>query len=193
MELKDQIRINAPRTKVYAALNDADILRQAIPGCEALQKNSDTEFEATVTSKVGPLTAKLKGAVQLSDLNPPEGYTLSGEGKGGPAGFAKVKAGVTLAEDGTATLLSYDVKAEVGGKLGQLGGPIIDRTARKLAAEFFQRFEALVSEPQPAEEAVIERAPTAPAAPPAVGRSTTAVWYFMAAVALLLAAWLLLH
>lgn len=187
MELKDAIRIHAPRAKVYAALNDPDILRQSIPGCEALQKNSDTEFEATVTSKVGPLTAKLKGAVQLSDLNPPEGYTLSGEGKGGPAGFAKVKARVQLADEGATTLLSYEVKADVGGKLGQLGGPIIDRTARKLAGEFFQQFEALVSEPVAAGE---EAAPAvgAPAAP----RSTTAVWYFMAAVAVALAAWMLL-
>lgn len=190
MELKDSIRINAPRAKVYAALNDPDILRQSIPGCEALQKNSDTEFEATVTSKVGPLTAKLKGAVQLSDLNPPEGYTLSGEGKGGPAGFAKVKARVQLADEGATTLLSYDVKADVGGKLGQLGGPIIDRTARKLAGEFFQQFETLVSEPAPAgEEATLAPAATAAVAAP---RSTTAVWYFMAAVALALASWILL-
>ncbi len=188
MELKDEIRINAPRAQVYAALNDPDILRQAIPGCENLQKNSDTEFEATVTSKVGPLTAKLKGAVTLSDLDPPSGYTLAGEGKGGPAGFAKVKARVNLDDEGATTLLRYDVKAEVGGKLGQLGGPIIDRTARKLAGEFFQQFETLVSVPAP--EGVA--APAVPPAPATSAASTAAVWYFIAAVALALAAWILL-
>ena len=191
MELKDEIRINAPRERVYAALNDAEILRQAIPGCESLQKNSDTEFEAVVTSKVGPLTARLKGNVQLSDLDPPAGYTLTGEGKGGPAGFAKVRAQVALAEDGAATLLRYEVKADVGGKLGQLGGPIIDRTARKLAGEFFQQFESLVSVPGGDEEAApATPAPTA-AAPAAT--STKLAWYFMAAAALALAAWVLLN
>lgn len=190
MELKDEIRIHAPRAQVYAALNDPDILRQAIPGCESLQKNSDTEFEATVTSKVGPLTAKLKGAVTLSDLDPPAGYTLAGEGKGGPAGFAKVKARVNLDDEGASTLLRYDVKAEVGGKLGQLGGPIIDRTARKLAAEFFQQFESLVSVPVPGEEAAA--APAGLAVPAASPASTAAVWYFIAAIALALAAWILL-
>ncbi|HMM75614.1 MAG TPA: carbon monoxide dehydrogenase subunit G [Gammaproteobacteria bacterium] len=190
MELKDEIRINAPRAQVYAALNDPDILRQSIPGCESLQKNSDTEFEATVTSKVGPLTAKLKGAVTLSDLDPPAGYTLAGEGKGGPAGFAKVKARVALADEGAATLLRYEVKAEVGGKLGQLGGAIIDRTARKLAGEFFQQFESLVSVPVPAEEAAGAAAAMPARAASAV--STAAVWYFIAAIALALAAWILL-
>ncbi len=190
MELKDEIRINAPREQVYAALNDPEILRQAIPGCESLQKNSDTEFEAVVTSKVGPLTARLKGSVQLSDLNPPEGYTLSGEGKGGPAGFAKVRARVALTEDGTATLLRYEVKADVGGKLGQLGGPIIDRTARKLAGEFFQQFESLVSAPGAGAETATA-APAAPAIAP-TAKSTKLAWYFMAAAALALAAWVLL-
>ena len=187
MELKDDIRINAPRAVVYAALNDPEILRQAIPGCEALQKNSDTEFEATVTSKVGPLTARLKGSVQLTDLNPPEGYTLSGEGKGGPAGFAKVKARVGLADEGATTLLSYEVKADVGGKLGQLGGPIIDRTARKLAGEFFQAFERLVSVPGDTPEVA------APAASTPAATTTHAIWYVMGAVALALAAWVLLR
>jgi uncharacterized protein len=192
LELKDEIRINAPREQVYAALNDPEILRQAIPGCESLQKNSDTEFEAVVTSKVGPLTARLKGSVQLSNLNPPEGYTLSGEGKGGPAGFAKVRAQVALAEDGAATLLRYEVKADVGGKLGQLGGPIIDRTARKLAGEFFQQFESLVSAPGAAEEtAPAMAAPATPAVAP-VTNTTKLAWYFMAAVALALAAWVML-
>jgi len=198
LELKDDIRINAPRAKVYAALNDPEVLRQSISGCEALEKTSDTTFEATVTSKVGPLTVKLKGHVELSDLNPPEGYTLSGEGKGGPAGFAKVKAKVSLADEGATTLLHYEVKADVGGKLGQLGGPIIDRTARKLAGEFFQQFETLVSEPgavaDPGTDTGVVSGPSAAVAPSGAGvpRQTYAVWYFIGAVALALAAWVML-
>lgn len=190
MDLKDEIRISAPREQVFAALNDPEILRQAIPGCEALEKKSDTEFEATVTSKVGPLTARLKGAVQLADLDPPAGYTLSGEGKGGPAGFAKVRAQVALVEDGAATLLRYEVKADVGGKLGQLGGPIIDRTARKLAADFFSSFEGLVGTPPAAEAAGEATLEALPAAPPAAAPPTFLAWYFIGAAALVLVAWL---
>ncbi len=135
-----------------------------------------------MTSKVGPLTAKLKGAIQLHDLDPPVGYTLRGEGKGGASGFAKIQAQVRLAEDGPGTLLRYDVKAQVGGKLGQLGGAIIDRTARKLAGEFFQRLETLVGAPEAGE-------PVAARAPSAVPR--VAVWAAVAAavVALAFAAW----
>lgn len=188
MELTDEIRIAASRETVYAALNDPEILRQAIPGCEALEKKSDTEFEATVTSKVGPLTARLKGAVQLADLDPPAGYTLSGEGKGGPAGFAKVRAKVALAEDGAATVLRYEVKADVGGKLGQLGGPIIDRTARKLAGEFFASFESLVG--APAAEAAAEGQPEPATAEALRSPPTFLAWYFIGAVVLALAAWL---
>ena len=145
MELKDSIRINAPRARVFAALNDPIILQQAIPGCEELTAVSPTEFAATVAAKIGPLSAKFKGSVALADVNPPHSYSLSGEGKGGPAGFAKVRATVELAEDGAATLLSYKVKADIGGKLGQLGGALVDRTAQKLAGEFFDKFNQLVA------------------------------------------------
>jgi len=147
MELKDEIRIHAPRPQVFAALNDPEILRQAIPGCEALEATSPTDFTATVAAKIGPLSARFTGAVSLADIEPPVRYTLSGEGKGGPAGFAKVRAAVELAEEGETTLLTYQVKADIGGKLGQLGGAIVDRTARKLAGEFFQSFERLVAVP----------------------------------------------
>jgi len=147
MELTDEIRINAPRAKVFAALNDPDILRQAIPGCEELAAVSPTEFTATVAAKIGPLSARFKGQVTLADITPPESYTLSGEGKGGPAGFAKVRATVNLADAGAATVLAYSVKADIGGKLGQLGGALVDRTAQKLAGEFFQKFEELIGEP----------------------------------------------
>lgn len=147
MELKEDIRINAPRARVFAALNDPEILRQAIPGCETLTATSPTEFTATVAAKIGPLSARFNGAVTLADIEPPLRYTLSGEGKGGPAGFAKVRAAVELDEDDTVTILRYQVKADIGGKLGQLGGAIVDRTARKLAGEFFQTFEGLVALP----------------------------------------------
>ncbi len=147
MELTNEIRIRAPRERVFAALQDPIILRQAIPGCETLEAISPTEFTATVSAKIGPLAATFKGAVSLSDINPPASYSVSGEGKGGPAGFAKVRAQVNLLADGDETVLSYQVKADIGGKLGQLGGPLVDRTAQKLAGEFFQKFEILVGEP----------------------------------------------
>lgn len=148
MEMADHIRINAPRGTVFAALNDPEILKQAIPGCEELTAVSPTEFTATVAARIGPLSAKFKGGVTLADIQAPVSYTLSGEGKGGPAGFAKVRATVELAEEGTGTMLSYRVKADIGGKLGQLGGSLIDRTAQKLAGEFFEKFESLVGLPQ---------------------------------------------
>jgi hypothetical protein len=146
MKLTEEIRIEAPREKVYAALNDPDILRRSIPGCETLEKVSDTEFNATVRAKVGPVRARFAGEVTLKDLNPPEGYTLSGQGKGGAAGFARGEASVRLKEDGKdATILSYDVSATVGGKLAQLGGRLIDNSARSLAGEFFRNFSKAVS------------------------------------------------
>tara|TARA_R110001592_G_scaffold70815_3_gene216709 strand:+ start:4950 stop:5564 length:615 start_codon:yes stop_codon:yes gene_type:complete len=146
MDLKDQRRIAAPREAVFAALNDPNILAKAIPGCESLDKVSDTEFAAVVTAKVGPVRAKFNGQVTLSDLNPPESYTITGEGKGGAAGFAKGGAVITLVEDGDGTLLNYEVKADVGGKLAQLGGRLIEGTSKKLAGEFFSTFEQLVVE-----------------------------------------------
>lgn len=146
MDLKDQRRIAAPREAVFAALNDPEILAKAIPGCESLDKVSDTEFAAVVTAKVGPVRAKFNGQVTLSDLNPPESYTITGEGKGGAAGFAKGGAVITLTEDGDGTLLNYEVKADVGGKLAQLGGRLIEGTSKKLAGEFFSTFEQLVVE-----------------------------------------------
>ncbi len=145
MKLNDEITIEAPREAVFAALNDADILRRSIPGCEELEKISDTRFKALVRAKVGPVRARFRGEVTLSDLNPPESYTLSGQGKGGAAGFARGEASIQLKADGDATLLSYDVSATVGGKLAQLGGRLIDNSARKLAAEFFANFQKIVS------------------------------------------------
>jgi carbon monoxide dehydrogenase subunit G len=144
--MSDEITIAAPRLRVFEALNDVDILRQSIPGCIDLQKLSDTEMAATVMAKVGPVKAKFKGAVTLSEINPPESYRISGEGKGGAAGFAKGSAMITLIEDGDRTVLRYEVSAKVGGKLAQIGNRLVDSTARKLAGEFFKAFDGLIGE-----------------------------------------------
>jgi carbon monoxide dehydrogenase subunit G len=145
MEITGTQRIEAPRALVWAALNDPEVLRQCIPGCESIEKLSDTELNAKVTLRVGPVKASFMGKVTLSDLDPPNGYTITGTGSGGAAGFAKGGAKVRLAEDGNATILSYDVNAEIGGKLAQLGGRLIDGTARKLSTEFFEKFGQAVA------------------------------------------------
>lgn len=146
MDMNGSERIEAPVDAVWRALNDPDILKQAIPGCESLEKTSDTAMTAKVVLKVGPIKARFEGAVELQNLNPPNSYTISGEGKGGIAGFAKGGADVSLAADGPdATILSYTVKAEVGGKIAQLGSRLIDSTSKKLAGEFFSKFGELVA------------------------------------------------
>ena len=162
MKMNDDIHISASRDRVYAALNDIEILKQAIPGCEELERQSETELTATVQVKVGPVKARFKGSVRLSDLNPPESYTISGEGKGAAAGFAKGRARVTLTELGEATRLRYEVEAEVGGKLAQVGSRLIEGTSKKLAQEFFEKFSALVEEGAPDPPPVAAPAPEAP-------------------------------
>ena len=145
MDMSGSERIEAPVETVWQALNDPEILRQAIPGCESLEKTSDTAMTAKVVLKIGPIKAKFEGAVELQNLNPPNSYTIAGEGKGGLAGFAKGGADVSLEADGPdATILSYTVKAEVGGKIAQLGSRLIDSTSKKLAGEFFAKFGELV-------------------------------------------------
>lgn len=147
MKLSDEIRIEAPRERVFAALNDPEVLKRAIPGCQALERMSASEMTATVTAKIGPVKATFKGRVTLSDLNPPESYTIAGEGKGGAAGFAKGSAKVTLTEDGAATRLRYEVNADVGGKLAQVGARLIEGSSKKLAQEFFAAFKAALAAP----------------------------------------------
>jgi carbon monoxide dehydrogenase subunit G len=189
MNLSGEHRIDAPRQAVWAALNDPEILKQAIPGCEELEKTSDTEFTATVKAKVGPVSAKFAGVVRLSDLDPPNGYTISGEGKGGAAGFAKGGAKVRLSDDNGATMLHYKVEAQVGGKLAQIGGRLIDGTARKLAGEFFDNFAAVVAGPSPeVGKAPEPAAAQPPAAAPGPGLPQ-AVWIagVIVAVVILLA------
>lgn len=146
MELQDEIRILAPRDKVYDALNDPAILKECIPGCEEIIKKSDTELEAKVTLKVGPVKAKFGGSVKLDTTNAPDGFSLKGEGNGGIAGFAKGGADVVLIEEGNETLLRYEAKADVGGKLAQLGSRLIVSTSQKLAKKFFENFKAEVEE-----------------------------------------------
>lgn len=148
MELKDEIRIGAPRDEVYAALNDPEVLRQCIPGCEELEKTSDDELQAKVLLKVGPVKARFGGTVRLDKSGAPENFSLSGEGSGGAAGFAKGGADVELEEDGDETILRYTAKADIGGKLAQLGSRLVTGTAKKLSAKFFENFQQLMQERQ---------------------------------------------
>ena len=145
MKMSGEEIIPAPREAVWQALNDPDVLRQCIPGCESIGRKSDTEFEAKVLAKVGPVKARFTGVVHLSDLNPPKSYRISGEGKGGLAGFATGGANVRLDEVAEGTRLSYDVDAQVGGKLASLGSRLIDSTARSMATQFFEKLVAMAS------------------------------------------------
>jgi uncharacterized protein len=140
MEMHGELRIPAPRQAVWEKLNDPETLKACIPGAETVDKVSDTEFSARVTARVGPVKATFNGKVTLTDLNPPAGYTITGEGTGGVAGFAKGSATVALEEDGAETVLRYGVQAQVGGKLAQIGSRLIDATARKMSDEFFKNF-----------------------------------------------------
>jgi uncharacterized protein len=196
MDMTGEYRIPASRDKVWAALNDPETLKASLPGCETLERTAEGDFAATVTAKVGPVRAKFKGQVTLSDLNPPESYKISGEGKGGAAGFAKGGAEVKLAEDGPeATVLTYTAKADVGGKLAQLGSRLIDATAKKMADEFFENFRRQLT-PAPEPEAAPAPAPEAPApvvsAAPSEGLGGLAqnkfVWAAAAVVVLMIVA-----
>lgn len=158
MDMNGSQRIEASRETVFAGLNDVDVLRQCIPGCDSIEKTSDTDMVAKVTLRIGPVKASFAGKVTLSDLDPPNGYTISGEGSGGMAGFAKGGAKVSLEADGDATILNYTVNAEIGGKLAQMGSRLIDSTAKKLAGEFFAKFSEVVGRPVPVETPPEERA-----------------------------------
>ena len=141
MDMQGEERIEAPIAKVWEALNDPGILKDCIPGCQSLDKKSDTHLDAVVSLKIGPIKAKFQGAVELKNLKPPHSYTIQGEGKGGIAGFAKGGADVTLTPDGDdATILKYEAKADVGGKIAQLGSRLITSTSKKLAGQFFSTF-----------------------------------------------------
>lgn len=149
MEIKGEYKIAAPRDKVFAALNDQEILKACIPGCESLDKLSDTEMTAKVRLRIGPVSAAFSGKVTLSDIDAPNGYKITGEGQGGVAGFAKGGAVVKLADDGGNTVLTYDVDAQVGGKIAQVGARLIAGTSKKLADQFFGKFAEMVGAPPP--------------------------------------------
>ena len=145
MDMHGELRIPAPREEVWKRLNDPETLKNCIPGCESIEKVSDTEFTAKLVARVGPVKANFSGKVTLTDLNPPASYTITGEGTGGVAGFAKGSARVALDDAGGETVMRYGVQAQVGGKLAQIGSRLIDATSRKMADEFFNRFVGIMT------------------------------------------------
>lgn len=177
MQITGSFSVPAPRQRVWEALNDPEILRQCIPGCEELNRVGENEFEGKVVAKVGPVKASFAGRVTLTDLDPPNGYTIQGEGKGGVAGFAKGGAKIALTDDGAGTKLDYTADASVGGKLAQIGGRLIEAAANQTAGEFFAKFSELVSAggagAAPAEAAAVS---VASAAPAAAKKSNTWIW-----------------
>ncbi|EFH13774.1 carbon monoxide dehydrogenase subunit G [Pseudoroseomonas cervicalis] len=171
MEMTGERRIEAPRQTVWEGLNDPEILRASIPGCESVERTGEDSFQARVALKIGPMAAKFAGKVQLSNINPPASYTISGEGNGGAMGFAKGGADVALEEEGPqATLLRYAVKAQVGGKMAQLGARLIDSTAKQMADQFFDRFAAAVVQQPVAAANAEERLAAATLAAPRMGQ-----------------------
>ena len=147
MKMTGEVVLPADKARVWAALNDAEVLKASLPGCQSLEKSSDTEFKAVMKVKVGPVSATFKGNVNLTEIDAPTSYKIVGEGEGGVAGFAKGAAAVHLSEaEGGATRLAYDVDAQIGGKLAQLGSRLIDGVAKKLADEFFANFAKAVAE-----------------------------------------------
>jgi carbon monoxide dehydrogenase subunit G len=145
MTMTGAYQLPAPQQAVWEKLNDPAVLKVCIPGCESLEKTSDTAFSAVATIKIGPVKAKFKGNVTLSDIDPPNGYKISGQGEGGVAGFAKGGATVKLAPKDGGTLLTYDVEAQIGGKLAQLGQRLINGAAKKVADDFFANFANAVA------------------------------------------------
>jgi carbon monoxide dehydrogenase subunit G len=144
LEMTGEYELPQTREVVWKALNDPEILQKCIPGCETLEKLSETDFQATVKLTIGPVSARFKGKVKLEDLDPPNGYKIVGEGEGGVAGFAKGQAAVALTEEGAGTKLAYNAEAATGGKIAQLGQRLIAGSAKKTADRFFENFvEAL--------------------------------------------------
>jgi carbon monoxide dehydrogenase subunit G len=146
MTMTGEVQLPASREKVWDKLNDPEILKQCVPGCEQLDRIGDNEFQAVATVKVGPVKARWKGKIKLSDFDPPNSYRITGEGEGGVAGFAKGGATVSLADKDGGTLLSYNVEAQIGGKLAQLGQRLINSAAKKTADDFFDRFKVVAAQ-----------------------------------------------
>ena len=181
MDMKDSRIINAPQAKVWAALNDPAMLKQCIIGCDSLEATADNAFVALMSVKVGPVSAKFKGKLQLENVQPPNSYTLKFEGQGGPAGFANGTANVSLtAESASATRLDYTANAMIGGKLAQVGSRLVDAAARKIADDFFSKFEVLVAEPVVVAGGADAAAAVIVAAPPT--KSAIPIWVWVVAV-----------
>jgi hypothetical protein len=185
MELTGQERIAAPRAEVWKALNDPEILKACIPGCESIELLSPTEMKARIALRLGPIKASFAGQITLSNIDPPNGYTISGEGSGGSAGGAKGSAEVRLLEDGRGSLLTYQVSSQVTGKIAQLGARLVDAAAQKLAGDFFVKFNALV---QQTIASPPQLAPAGQAAPqaglPEGARTAGSPWRWFVALAL---------
>ena len=147
MDIDGEFDIPVNRQQVWEALNDLQVLAQCIPGCESIERESDTEMLAKMTAKIGPVKARFESRIRLSNINPPESYTISGEGKGGPAGFGKGSAEVALAETDGNTILRYTATLQVGGKLAQIGSRLVGGAARKIANDFFGKFVEVVAHP----------------------------------------------
>lgn len=175
MEMTGEQLIPLSQQRVWDALNDPQVLKACIPGCESIDKVSDTEYKVAMTASVGPVKARFSGKLLLADLNPPNSYSLAFEGSGGAAGFGKGGATVSLAPEGSGTRLSYSASASVGGKLAQVGSRLVDGVARKMADDFFARFNETV-------------APAPPAAPPrAAEKSRIPAWAWVVGILVLLA------
>ena len=167
MKMNGEFRVPTDRETVWRALNDPEVLKECLPGCQEIEKTSETEMSATLVIKVGPVKATFKGGVTLSDIDPPNGYTLSGQGQGGTAGFASGEAKVRLVEEDGATVLQYECDAKVGGKLAQIGSRLIDSTAKKLAKQFFDSLAEKLGGGEDPEAAAAEPAQETAAAAPA--------------------------
>jgi carbon monoxide dehydrogenase subunit G len=187
MEMTGEQRIALPQQKVWEALNDPQILKACIPGCESIEKVSDNEYKVAMTAAVGPVKAKFSGKLLLSDLNPPNSYSLAFEGSGGAAGFGKGTAQVSLQPEGNETLLTYKASATVGGKLAQIGSRLIDGVAKKMSDDFFARFNQTVATPAAAEPvAGTPPADAAPAVQPSHGKAVPGWVWVVGAVLLML-------
>jgi hypothetical protein len=187
MEMTGEQIIQQPQAKVWEALNDPAVLKDCIPGCDSIERLSDTEYKVAMTAAVGPVRAKFNGKLVLSDVNPPTSYTLAFEGSGGAAGFGKGSAQVSLAPEGAATKLTYTAKAQVGGKLAQVGARLIDGVSKKMADDFFNAFNARVAPAAPG-AAAAESAATAAASAAAGAAAKSGVnplWIVVAVVAII--------
>lgn len=189
MDMINSVTLPSPQARVWEALNDPEILKQCIAGCESIEKTGENEYKVAMTVAIGPVKAKFKGNLRLTDIDPPNAYTLQFDGQGGVAGFGKGSAKVTLAPEGTGTRLAYTVNAQVGGKIAQLGSRLIDGASKKMADDFFEAFKGAIA---PAETGAAAAA--APGAPPmpAAGMPRQWRWLLVVAAVAAMAAWYLL-